>query len=68
MQAETGTLDRQFDETTREILERATRGRLSRRPNYSNSQTQPSSFMAIPECQIFVMCLILSPSKSMTYT
>ena len=30
--------------------------------------TQPSSFIASPECQILVMWLILSPSKNITYT
>jgi hypothetical protein len=30
------------------------------------AQAQPSSCMAIPECQIFVMCPILSPSNFMT--
>jgi len=29
-------------------------------------QAQPNSFMANPECQILVMCRILSPSKSIT--
>jgi hypothetical protein len=29
-------------------------------------QAQPSSFMARPECQIFVMCPILSPLNCMT--
>ena len=31
-----------------------------------NHYTQPSSFMAKPECHILVMCRIFSPSNSMT--
>ena len=31
-------------------------------------QTQPSSFIARPACQIFCMCVILSPSTYITYT
>lgn len=31
-------------------------------------QAQPSSFIASPACQIFVMWRIFSPSKSITYT
>ena len=33
-----------------------------------SAQIQPRSFIARPACQIFCICLILSPSKYITYT
>ena len=40
----------------------------SRRNKTTGDQIHPSSFMAHPACQIFVICRIFSPSNSITYT
>ena len=42
------------------------RGALLEGCSYLSDHAHPSALIARPECQIFVMCRILSPSNCMT--